>query len=277
MDINLDRGHYFFTHSLGRLFPEFYKHREPNWDKIKYMKPDIILDKNQSISKLYLAETVPSDKFILNALHFLRDSVKWEYRDDHHDVAWYVEDGCHCDYEYDIDNPQPHRIMPQWMLNMRQSMCDALNIDDPPNSCNINWYYNGYAGIGAHADDEDLFQGLQEPIQIIGISIGAEREFEIWEPINGKTNINAEDNEYKLIKSLLLPNMSYLTMEGMFQKYFKHAVPRYDINDINISNDKQNDENQDKEIEELIQNVGPRFNLTWRWITKHTQQCPLSK
>ncbi len=68
-------------------------------------------------------------------------------------------------------------------------------------------------------------------------------------------------------------------MEGMFQKWFKHAVPRYDENNIdlnridNITNDT---ETKQEIINELIDNVGPRINITWRWITKHNHNCPLS-
>jgi len=48
----------------------------------------------------------------------------------------------------------------------------------PPNSCNWNLYKNGNANIGAHADDEILFDGLNREIKIIGQSFGEEREFQ---------------------------------------------------------------------------------------------------
>merc|ERR1719401_86438 len=42
-------------------------------------------------------------------------------------------------------------------------------------------------------------------------------------------------------------------MEGMTQKHFQHRVPR----------------------ESGV--AGPRINLTWRWILKHTPRCPAGR
>jgi len=41
------------------------------------------------------------------------------------------------------------------------------------------------------------------------------------------------------------------TMEGMFQKYYDHRVPRED------------------------KKVGPRINITWRWLVEHFPTCSL--
>ena len=48
----------------------------------------------------------------------------------------------------------------------------------PPNSCNWNWYDGGAAKLGLHADDEWLFDGDNQPISILGFSIGGERRFD---------------------------------------------------------------------------------------------------
>ena len=40
-------------------------------------------------------------------------------------------------------------------------------------------------------------------------------------------------------------------MEGNFQKYFQHQVPKEAAR-------------------------GGRINLTWRWVVKHTRSCPLA-
>merc|ERR1712228_1081018 len=80
--------------------------------------------------------------------------------------------------------------------------------------------------------------------------------------------------EYKLLHSMILQNMSYVTMEGMFQKEFKHKVPRYIGDAINMEMIDRNFE--DQQIRALIQDIGPRINITWRYITKHNDNCPLS-
>eukprot|EP01083_Nonionella_stella_P105720 304270_1 len=270
---------HYFKHKLGRVFPNFDGKQEPNWRSIKYNEPHTIMDKHESLSRYMEPKTPPTNEFILNTLCFLRDNIEWRQRDEYHDVSWYVENGCECDYEYDANDPQPHHIMPSWMLNFRDAMCFALDIDDPPNACNINWYRDGNAGIGRHADDEELFEGLHKKIQIISMSIGAEREFEIYETTLETAQEGDDNAPCAFVKSILLKNMSYLTMEGLFQKHFKHAVPKYDKEDINsnmLRRMHMNEKEEQQTIEELIQNVGPRINLTWRWITKHNKDCPLS-
>ena len=141
----------------------------------------------------------------MNTLQFLRKSIKWNKRDPNHDVSWYVEEGCECDYEYDEKDPQPYNVMQPWLLDLRDAMCEQLDIDtgNPPNSCNINWYYNGFAGIGKHADDEELFEGKTKSIKIISVSIGAEREFEIYEEIKQDEDEESKSSEKELIDDTL--------------------------------------------------------------------------
>merc|ERR1719464_2302782 len=182
---------------------------------------------------------------------YVEHNTKWETRDPNHLVAWYTERPCCCDYEYDAGDPQPSQAMPDWMLELRDHMMQTLNLppDNPPNSVNMNWYKSGEAGIGAHSDDESLFQAYEQPAKIISFSCGAEREFEIYE-WNNKSDEAAEE---PLAAKLVLPSLSYMTMEGMFQRNYKHKVP-----------------------------LGPktlpaRLNMTWRWIVKHEPNCPLAK
>merc|ERR1711879_674184 len=121
------------------------------------------------------------------------------------------------------------------MIELRTHMLETLNLplDNPPNSCNINWYKDGSAGIGTHSDDEDLFGGLDHPIKIISVSFGAERKFQIYK--------YEDPSRHGLVTELVLPNNSYMTMEGMFQKHYKHRIPIYPDSDL-----------------------PPRLNITWR-------------
>jgi len=183
------------------------------------------------------AEDVDNTKRIME---YIRKNTVWEMRDSNHLVAWYTDQPCTCDYEYDKGNPQPARQMPDWMLELRDHMMVQLNLppDNPPNSCNMNWYKNGKAGIGAHSDDEELFLSFYKPAKIISFTLGAERVFEIW-------SYDLKEKQ----KDVVLANGSYMTMESMFQRNYKHAIPTVD--------------------EELP----PRLNITWRYIKMHTSKC----
>merc|ERR1712228_1032483 len=59
-----------------------------------------------------------------------------------------------------------------------------------------------------------------------------------------ESNLNVAAKEYKLLHSMILQNMSYVTMEGMFQKEFKHKVPRYIGDAINMEMIDRNFEDQ---------------------------------
>ena len=46
------------------------------------------------------------------------------------------------------------------------------NMQNPPNAVNINLYEDGGQGLGFHADDESLFDGLNQDCRIISVSVG---------------------------------------------------------------------------------------------------------
>lgn len=216
--------------SQRRYFPEL-------WDA-KYERPSTVMYTLDGDS--ILIQPAEELKNTNRMMEFIRENTVWEERDSNHLVAWYTDQPCTCDYEYDKGNPQPARQMPDWMMELRDHMMVLLNLppDNPPNSVNMNWYKNGKAGIGAHSDDEELFLSFYKPAKIISFSLGAERIFEIW-------SYDLTEKQ----KDVLLPNGSYMTMESMFQRYYKHAIPCVD--------------------EELP----PRLNITWRYIKMHTSGC----
>jgi len=214
----------------------------PDLWNVRYRRPATILCTLDGESILIEpAESVNNTK---EMMEFIRDNTIWEERDPNHLVAWYTDLPCTCEYEYDKGNPQPSRQMPDWLKELRDHMMVQLNIaeDNPPNSVNMNWYKNGKAGIGAHSDDEDLFLSLYKPAKIISFTLGAERPFEIW-----KYDLSEKKKE------VVLPNGSYMTMESMFQRNYKHAIPC---------------------VEEEFP---PRLNITWRYVRMHTSGCQCSK
>lgn len=224
----------------NELTPTKQQHFPELWST-KYRRPSTVMFTLDGDSILIEpAEEVENTK---KMMEYIRENTVWEERDSNHLVAWYTDLPCTCDYEYDKGNPQPARQMPDWMLELRDHMMVQLSLppDNPPNSCNMNWYKNGKAGIGAHSDDEELFLSFYKPAKIISFTLGAERVFEIW-----------SYDLTKKQKDVVLANGSYMTMESMFQRNYKHAIPTVD--------------------EELP----PRLNITWRYIKMHTSACQCS-
>lgn len=106
----------------------------------------------------------------------------------------------------------------------------------------MNLYDDGGMSVGWHSDDESLFQGKFRDINIISLSLGVTRNFELrrnWPEAR-------EDN----VARMRLQSGDIMTMEGMLQKHFQHRVPK----------------------EECVE--APRINLTWRWVVKHMPKCP---
>eukprot|EP00931_Biecheleriopsis_adriatica_P025489 TRINITY_DN15630_c0_g1_i2.p1 TRINITY_DN15630_c0_g1~~TRINITY_DN15630_c0_g1_i2.p1 ORF type:complete len:126 (+),score=26.61 TRINITY_DN15630_c0_g1_i2:104-481(+) len=117
----------------------------------------------------------------------------------------------------------------------------GLSENDMPDSCNLNLYEDGTKLVGWHADDEELFQGKQRDCRIISLSLGAPRKFEL--------ELNWPEGDEQLGVHQILGDGDLCTMEGMTQKHYMHRVPEED------------------------KAVGPRINLTWRWIAKHQPAC----
>mmetsp|Transcript_58962 Transcript_58962/g.108953 ORF Transcript_58962/g.108953 Transcript_58962/m.108953 type:complete len:695 (-) Transcript_58962:227-2311(-) len=159
-------------------------------------------------------------------------------------TAWLVGKGCQCAYRYGQIEVPPQEF-PPWMTELMQMVMPFCGLSSPsawPTCCNVNLYEDGGMSVGWHADDERLFQGKFTDIKIISLSLGAKRKFEL------RANWPEEGEEP--VKAIFLQDGDLLTMEGMLQKHYQHRVP--------------------KEGHVL----GPRINLTWRWILSHTPQCP---
>jgi len=148
-------------------------------------------------------------------------------------TAWYVSEECaDCPYRYS-GLEYPATVFPDFMLEIREEVCKKCGIPPGqyPNSCNVNVYYDQSHEVGWHSDDEVMFQGLCSDTCIISFSLGVPREF-CWR-LQGTT---------EKIGSVQLGDGDIMTMEGLFQKHYKHCVPPSD---------------------------GPcaaRINMTFRWI-----------
>ena len=100
----------------------------------------------------------------------------------------------------------------------------------------------GKGGGRYHADNEELFQGLNQPITILSLSLGGARYFG-WRP---KRRRGGSPGRVRL------GHGDIATMEGWTQYYYEHGVL------------------------DAAPTAGPRINLTWRWIARHEHAHPNS-
>lgn len=148
-------------------------------------------------------------------------------------VVWYVdEDFKDCPYRYSGLEFKA-RPFPPWMQEIRKEVGELCGIpaDELPNSCNMNVYEDHRGEVGWHSDDEVYFQGLAGDTRIISLSLGSARPF-CWR-MQGTT---------QTVGSCRLGDGDIMTMEGLFQKHYKHSVP----------------------VSEAP--CGKRINMTFRWI-----------
>eukprot|EP00441_Pelagodinium_beii_P018144 CAMPEP_0197660886 /NCGR_PEP_ID=MMETSP1338-20131121/51122_1 /TAXON_ID=43686 ORGANISM="Pelagodinium beii, Strain RCC1491" /NCGR_SAMPLE_ID=MMETSP1338 /ASSEMBLY_ACC=CAM_ASM_000754 /LENGTH=432 /DNA_ID=CAMNT_0043238333 /DNA_START=63 /DNA_END=1361 /DNA_ORIENTATION=+ len=148
-------------------------------------------------------------------------------------TIWYVSEDCaDCPYRYS-GLEYPATVFPPFMQEIREELCKLCGIPegDYPNSCNINVYEDHTQEVGWHSDDEVYFQGIAGDTRIISFSLGAARDF-CWR-LQGTT---------QTLGSVALGDGDVMTMEGLFQKHYKHSVPP--------SN----------------QPAKKRINMTFRWI-----------
>eukprot|EP00929_Paragymnodinium_shiwhaense_P099337 TRINITY_DN60954_c0_g1_i1.p1 TRINITY_DN60954_c0_g1~~TRINITY_DN60954_c0_g1_i1.p1 ORF type:complete len:432 (+),score=98.63 TRINITY_DN60954_c0_g1_i1:101-1396(+) len=183
----------------------------------------------------------------------LQADLEWkDIRDEHYqkegDTAprrtiFVVSPGCQCVYKYAgvTVSPTPE---PDFVAEIRKACMSAAGFDDSfqPNSCNVNLYRDGTDSVGWHSDNEDIFEMEYNDGLILSLSLGATRKFNMKRyPSTGM--------EQPHTTTLLMKHGDLCTMEGKFQRYYLHNVPK---NMGGVS--------------------GPRINMTWRWITKHNRE-----
>jgi len=153
-------------------------------------------------------------------------------------TIWYVDPEFHdCPYRYS-GLEYPATVFPPWMVELRRQVCErcGLKPEEFPNSCNINIYEDHRHEVGWHSDDEVYFQSLTADTRIISFSLGAARDF-CWR-LQGTRPSEAPGT----LGSVPLGDGDVMTMEGLFQKHYKHSVP--------VGTPP----------------CGPRINMTFRWI-----------
>jgi alkylated DNA repair dioxygenase AlkB len=186
-------------------------------------------------------------------------------------TAWCtLQEGCECDYGYS-DTWQRRTTSTKLQQTVREltQVIQTITGCTTLNSCNLNFYPQG-GGVGFHADDEFLFDGLERPTCIISLSLcrqGGARKFLVKEKQCHEYDAQDEYPE-GMVHETILHHGDVMTMEGMFQKYYFHSVWPGDSKDY---------------MDDPLTR-GERINLTWRTIVKHLdgssecrgKVCPLS-
>jgi alkylated DNA repair dioxygenase AlkB len=156
--------------------------------------------------------------------------------------AWYTGYPCTCQYKYGKGAPWDSVPMPEWMI----SLCDAIGQllgTATPNAVNLNRYDDAEQELWWHADNEDLFINERGEADIVSLSVGFARSFEVCE--------NFTDD----VKSTILADRDILRMSGKTQLYYQHRVPPASRHASTSS-------------ASLV-----RYNLTFRHICNHTKKC----
>lgn len=220
-------------------------------------------------------------------------------------TAWVTLDSqCQCEYGY-ADTWQPMATNPKFIDIIQEitnvvaskaifgdkmdesgsgSDSGTTSTASPINAVNLNYYPRG-GGIGFHADDEFLFDGTNRPTCIVSLSLcragkdddsgsgdcdGARQFVVKRRPPQDEQDSVQEFGGTAEERKVILRNGDLMTMEGMFQKYYFHAVWPGDAQDYVASDHPWTQ--------------GERINLTWRTIVQHLdgsakcrgKTCPLA-
>ena len=151
--------------------------------------------------------------------------------------SWLTSSTCTCIYKYGKYKIPPTNI-PLVLYPYIYRVAQIIGVGPEYLNCiNANWYQDNTVSLGMHADNEALFQGLDKPITIASLSLGASRDFVI--------SVNSSGVEYKT----LLEHGQLLTMNGFCQAKCLHGIP------------------------ESGADSRGRINLTFRNICQHQASC----
>ena len=177
---------------------------------------------------------------------------------------WYTKDiDCNCVYRYGSTQSKAlnyNNVILEiefWLFVLLCFVdCQTFLFENAPNSTNVNMYKDGETYIPWHRDDESLFylrKDKVEPISIISFTLGVKRIFEYqFKPdriVGEFDNYNYNYNYYYEKGEIYLGHGDIAVMDGYFQNYYQHQVPR-----------QKNVSNQFDKI---------RINSTYRWIRSH--------
>lgn len=195
-------------------------------------------------------------------------------------TAWCtLKEGCTCNYEY--SDTSQGRVTDEKMMSVvkdiTRSVVRVTGLEEGAlNSANLNYYPAG-AGVGFHADDEPIFDGLARDTAIVSLSLCegdgkdgfGSRRFEVRLKrafLDGA--VRGEEPRNEEIVPVELRHGDIMTMEGLHQLFYLHSVWPGDVVARAL----------ETPLEDGVgHNVkGARINLTWRRIASHGDSCPFS-
>ena len=156
-----------------------------------------------------------------------------------HKTMWFVVSPCSCFYKYSKYDIKPKPYFPE--LKALAEFVEKVTELGGTNCVNVNLYENQFSKVGFHSDSEPIFQADYIASDIISISLGATRMFAIQAKVGN------------IARQVQLVHGDILTMEGLCQKFYKHALLASELP------------------------VAPRINLTFRKIIQHRHPCILAK
>ena len=171
--------------------------------------------------------------------------VVWESRSGY-ETAWATPGHvCSCSYSYGRGAvlPQANPSVFTEAVNLWSRVASLLTPwcakGEVPTGVNLNRYSGNGSFIPWHRDNERLFGSPFEPKVIVSMSLGHSALF--------KLRRRASENTHSQIR---LDHGDLLVMDGLTQLEYEHST-----------------------ASELL---GPRVNLTFRWISQHIKSCPLA-
>ena len=175
-------------------------------------------------------------------------SVNWERvsRDDKvlRFSSWYTSGNCKCLYKYGNFDSHPNGFKPhqaeEWLTQLAQRVKDVYNLEHVPNAFNFNRYDEAKHSLSYHSDNEHLFKGKDGTADIVSLSVGESRMFNVkkkYKPVSTAIDIPLHSGDL-------------LGMFGMCQVHYQHQV-----------------------AEGVSAGKTPRYNCTMRYICNHDKGC----
>ncbi len=156
--------------------------------------------------------------------------------------CWMTMHGCTCSYGYGNKIWQPTSA-PTWLCGLSNRVMEICGLGGyMVCGINANKYDNGAQNLWWHADDERLFKTPSQSTTIVSLSIGSPRDFEL------KKNFSIKSND--TFKVVNIGSGDLLVMTGAFQQHWQHRIPP-----------------------NTVTSSAPRYNLTFRFIARHSLFC----
>ena len=169
--------------------------------------------------------------------------VVWGHRSGY-ETAWATpRHVCSCSYDYGHEPvlPQANPSVFTEAVNLWSRVASLLTPwcakGEVPTGVNLNRYAGDGSCIPWHCDNERLFGSPFEPKVIVSLSLGHSALF--------KLRRRAPENTHSQIR---LDHGDLLVMDGLTQLEYEHST--------------------------ASEMLGPRVNLTFRWISQHIRSCP---